>query len=809
MRRFHNHVARFFVSVALFACLVFAGSERIGSPDGIARERITALMERRADGIDGKALKGDLHRAYMGTVWKGVAESSTPYAGEWTRRDGQGTVYYARWTKKDTYVVNAIWADTPRTMRVKLSKDIDDFSDLYAKKIATKRVGWGEFELEVGPDPVYICRTRLLMDPVDYVVTDFRTDGVHRFDRRGHHPQGGSRFDRAQAVWTCDFEKADRYYMWHHWEIPGVPERFKLDFAVPEAMKGVKIGLQLAMGGAQYEGVLDDDFTAEPPPSPRWKVVRGGDKGSRSYPMRVIQFFAERGGAPKAECPIALGRFVARTRLIGPSTAMDVKIDSTTGPQPRKLDVQIRHDGIETLDGILRAKLTDWSGNSLGTVEREVTGVKPGELRILELVLPVPDVSKLNYYGIDVTFADWNGRRLARYDWDGAWTREVGPYLDPVLRRDSSWGVNATLERSFYGSGGEEALRRYEQRAALASAAGLKWNRGGIEWHVAEPEPGKLDWTRSDRMVETCRRHGLAILGTLGCSWPKWVKEPWTGTGLDAYTNFLARAAARYKDDIRDWEIWNEPNYPFWEGTDADYNRLLSMSIVALKAIDLGLNVVGISAAGVPFDYIGRCVTNVPGRYDIAYHPYRANPDEAKYLADITRVAVLKPDAKQWLTEMGGHTGCGGFFYTERTQGVRLFRQLLTAAASDRVRASFIYDLVNDGDDANYSERNFGLVRSDFSPKPAYRAIALLGRTFREGKPEMTSTTLVDGKYRLHEYRQGRAMAVWTDSPKKVRVPVPAGVGAAVNLMDEPYAVQRDAEGGFVMIDENDPVVFK
>jgi hypothetical protein len=39
------------------------------------------------------------------------------------------------------------------------------------------------------------------------------------------------------------------------------------------------------------------------------------------------------------------------------------------------------------------------------------------------------------------------------------------------------------------------------------------------------------------------------------------------------------------------------------------------------------------------------------------------------------------------------------------------------------------YDFRNDGDDPFYNEENFGLIRADFRLKPAYRAMATLGRT--------------------------------------------------------------------------------
>ena len=799
---------RLSLGVLLAACL--AGESACASEDGLARQYLTALMEGRA-WSPGRPLAGDDQREWVAASrWK-APSNSVPVVGGWRFRDERGPVCYARWTKPDTYCMNAVWCDERRKAVLRFNVDEMQFEDHLAHKVKARKLGWGTWEVDVSPDPIYAggSGARLLLpQAADYVVTDFRKNGVHAFDRRGHYPQGGSAFDPATGVWTCDFSKADRFYLWHHWDIPGVPERFRLPFSVPDGMKGVRVGLQLSMGGAQYEGVLDEDFTAEPPPSPRWKVIRGGNKGKRAYPMRVIQFFAERGSAPKAKCPVALDKFVAATRLVDGVTTMDVRIDSTTGPQPRKLTVQVHHEGAEPVSGEVRVKLTSWEGADLGRVSRAVQDVRTGERRVFDLELPVPDVSKLNYYGIDVAFVDAEGRRLARYDWQQSWVRPLAPYADRQIRRDSPWGMNCCLVRSFYGCGGDEARRRFERRAELAANAGVKWNRGDFEWPVLEPKPGQADWTRADLAVETCRRHGIAILGTIGCYWPAWVKEPWTGEGLSQYTNFLARAAVRYRDDIREWEIWNEANWHFWEGTDADYFKLLEMSAKALHDIDPSIRVVGASAAGVDVKFMAACATNAPSFDDFAHHPYRKDSDEAKYLADLKRVADLKSGARQWLTEWGAYTGCGGAYSTERTQGVKILRQALAAAASGHVAALFFYDLVDDGADTNYSESNFGILRQDFSPKPGYRALALLGRTFVSGPITHREKTLPDG-HRLHLYRQGAAKILLTDSPTHVRVPYSSKDGTPVNLMDEPLVPQEDASGRWLELDDLTPIVFR
>ena len=775
----------------------------LSTPGAIARRRITALMEGVPDGLDGSLLKGDLYRAYKAFDWR-TTPNPRPVPGEWSYSDSTGTVRFARWQLSNSYLVNAVWSEVPRRLTLRFATDKPEFSDLFAQKLEAKRLDWGVYELEVGQDPVYVTKARLLGPLTTSLVTDFRARGRHDFD---HRCPGGKGFNRDTGIWKPDFAASELPFLWHDRPVPGVPERFRLPYEVLSGGAGVRVGLELSMGGGLYQGYVDPDGSAEPPPSPRWKVVRGGNKAGRSYPMRIIRYLAAASESKATNVVVKLGRFETDTRLIDGATSFDARLDSTTGPLPRKLTAEIAHAGVAVCEGVLRIRMTSWERTDLGRVDLPVR-LTPGERRIVTVDLPQPDVSALNYCGYDVMLTDAEGRRLARQDWQMSWVREMSPYLDSTPRPESCWGMNCCFNRSYWGAGQKEGDRRYERRAALAAGAGIKWSRGGTHWTDTEKSPGVFDWTAADKTVDTCSRYGITLIGSIGSSWPAWVKEKWTGSGLVAYTNMLTKAATRYRDRIRVWEIWNEPNIYFWEGTDADYFKLLAMSIEALRSVDPGLRAAGCSTAGVDIPYLAAAVTNVPAFQDFALHPYTSNSNEERLLANVRKVDALKPGGKQWLTEMGGYTGCGGEYTTERTQGVLILRQYLAYAASGLVGATFLYDLVNDGDEQEYKEKNFGILRQDFSPKPGYRALALLGRTFVSGTITHQEKVLPDG-HRLHLYRQGTAKILLTDSPTRVRVPWSPKDGDAVNLMDEPLQPQEDASGRWLELDDLTPIVFR
>ena len=787
---------------AVLATPLLADSTALTTPGAIARLRITALMEGVPDGLDGTLLQGDLFRAYKAFDWR-TTPKPCPVPGEWSYSDSTGTVRFARWRLSNSYLVNAVWSDVPRRLTLRFATDEPEFSDLFAQKLEAKRRDWGVYELDVGTDPVYVTRARLLGPLAREVITDFRARGRHDFD---HRCPGGKGFDRETGVWRPDFAGNPLPFLWHDRPIPGVPERLRLPYEVLSGGAGVRIGLELSMGGGLYQGYVDPDGSAEPPPSPRWKIVRGGNKAGRSYPMRVIRYLAATDDPKMTNAVVKLGHFSVDTRAIDGVTSFDARLDSTTGPLPRKLTAEIVHSGAAACTGVLKVRMTSWERADLGRVDLPVRLV-PGERKIVRVDLPQPDVSSLNYCGYDVTLTDDADRRLARQDWQMSWVREMEPYLDATLRPESCWGMNCCFNRAYWGAGQEEGDRRYERRAALAAGAGVKWSRGGTHWTDTEKSPGVFDWTAADKTVETCRRYGITLIGSIGSYWPEWVKEKWTGEGLVAYTNMLTKAATRYRNSIRVWEIWNEPNIHFWEGTDADYFKLLDMSIAALKSVDPELRAAGCSTAGVDIPYLAAAVTNVASFQDFALHPYTSNSNEDWLLSNIRKVDALKPGAKQWLTEMGGYTGCGGEYTTERTQGILILRQYLAYAASGCVGATFLYDLVNDGDEQGYKEKNFGILRQDFSPKPSYRALAMLGRTFVSGSIVHKEKKLPDGK-RIHLYRQGKAKILLTDSPTRIRVPYSSKDGTPTNLMGETLVPQEDSSGRWLELDDLTPVVF-
>ena len=53
------------------------------------------------------------------------------------------------------------------------------------------------------------------------------------------------------------------------------------------------------------------------------------------------------------------------------------------------------------------------------------------------------------------------------------------------------------------------------------------------------------------------------------------------------WARFVWRTVSEFKDHIKHWEIWNEPDFSlFWSGSVADYVRLLKVGALAARAAD-------------------------------------------------------------------------------------------------------------------------------------------------------------------------------------------------------------------------------
>ena len=82
-----------------------------------------------------------------------------------------------------------------------------------------------------------------------------------------------------------------------------------------------------------------------------------------------------------------------------------------------------------------------------------------------------------------------------------------------------------------------------------------------------------------------------------GWSYPPRDEKKWSAL----VTAYAAHLKARYGAQVDDWlwEVWNEPDIPYWHGTAEEYNRLYDLSAAAIRSVLPRARIGGPEATGV------------------------------------------------------------------------------------------------------------------------------------------------------------------------------------------------------------------
>lgn len=157
-------------------------------------------------------------------------------------------------------------------------------------------------------------------------------------------------------------------------------------------------------------------------------------------------------------------------------------------------------------------------------------------------------------------------------------------------------GVNVDLQQ-YEGDDLEHVLTQIEN-------AGFRWVRQRFPWNEIEPrciELAEFEWGKWDKIVESCARHGLALLAVLDGS-PAWARpDPESDSPLTPpqevtdWGAFVSAFATRYRGQIGAYQMWDEPNLAeHWGGRYIDpvaYATLLREGAAQVRQADPGVPV--------------------------------------------------------------------------------------------------------------------------------------------------------------------------------------------------------------------------
>jgi hypothetical protein len=282
-------------------------------------------------------------------------------------------------------------------------------------------------------------------------------------------------------------------------------------------------------------------------------------------------------------------------------------------------------------------------------------------------------------------------------------------------------------------------------------AMGVAWLRMTFNWSEVEREEGVWDFSRLDQFVDGAA--GKKILAILAYESP-WiygkgkVKRKIDASHLSLFLRYVETVVKRYRGKVDAWEIWNEPNFIFWEGTDGEFFELSGKTARTIREIDRDAIIVGGSFNRVPASFIRRMF-----RYGaleevdvLSFHPYDLDPAGVMRLYDRFRRILSEAGfrGKIWVTEIGYPTG--GWYPTAVDES-RFPSYIVKTFAGLAVRGAEIcfwyelFDEYNRGEAPSpfNSESFFGLRYPDYSPKNGEAAYTLCAKHIagKEYRPDI------------------------------------------------------------------------
>lgn len=284
---------------------------------------------------------------------------------------------------------------------------------------------------------------------------------------------------------------------------------------------------------------------------------------------------------------------------------------------------------------------------------------------------------------------------------------------------------------------------------------GAQWIRFDFDWAEIQSDGiTTYNWSKNDAAVKAANARGIKVLGVVSYT-PQWQlpsgcinKYGCPPNNSTDYAQFAATVAKRYAPmGVHYWEIWNEPNGKAF--TAAAYTSLLKSAYTAIKQVDPTAFILAGGSNGEltrgkkisPTDFLTGIYQNGgKGYFDaLAYHPYCFSgqfncptayadwsgwsqmQDTNPSLRSIM-IANGDQDKKIWATEFGAPTG-GSKQAVSEAQQAQMVTDAYTLFASYSWAGPLFWHTYRDPcSRAKNIECFFGLVRNDYSHKPAYAA---------------------------------------------------------------------------------------
>lgn len=289
-----------------------------------------------------------------------------------------------------------------------------------------------------------------------------------------------------------------------------------------------------------------------------------------------------------------------------------------------------------------------------------------------------------------------------------------------------------------------------EKAVAQLKELGVGFIRMDVLWADVRSGEQQFDFSRYDKIVSQLADNDIGIVSLLHYNKHHsengkeiWMKPP---DSVDEFTRYVEATVKHYRGRIQHWEIWNEPNHPFyWDAPEdglARYCQLLKASYAAVKSVDPSALVLNGGLARPVVEGVQNLYRQgVKNSFDLlSIHtfidPLSKNPEQE---FDELVIGIQKEmashgdkDKKIWITEMGcpgvpdaknREQWFQGEGMSEAQQAEWLKKQFDLLKKHPQIEKMF-WAFYRDTDGMfNGSTDHLGLVRFDLTPKPAFRKL--------------------------------------------------------------------------------------
>lgn len=305
------------------------------------------------------------------------------------------------------------------------------------------------------------------------------------------------------------------------------------------------------------------------------------------------------------------------------------------------------------------------------------------------------------------------------------------------------------------------------------SDAGIRWLRTDLTWNATETIAGLYNFSQYDALVTAADQYGMKIVFILDYTNPLYDGgySPSTPAGRQAFANWAVAAVARYQGRGYIWEVYNEPNLPFWTSSStmtvaqkaSAYSQLALKVCPTIRSAFPNERLVGPSPgyfdgwnANFPATtgFLQTCIQQgLAGQFDgITVHPYRTVepenvwPDYNMLQGLIHNSGTSYNTTGKYPPILSGEWGYSATWFSgDQVKKAKFISRSILHNYLCGIPLSIIYDWSNDGTDPNNMEHNFGLVGNYnhgatnpvISPLAAYQAVKTInlqlgGYTFAE-----------------------------------------------------------------------------